>query len=88
MSKANDTRKEALAWWDNIPFNSSNTTISKTHYTNKYFEGRKYNSLTGREIELIYNELCKCPHCGYIRKNISGLCPECCIFPPTNNILK
>jgi hypothetical protein len=77
MSKENDIGKEALEWWNNLPFNSSNTDISKTHYTNKYFTDRKYNSLTGREIELIYIQVHTCLHCGFIKESPNELCPLC-----------
>jgi hypothetical protein len=47
-------RKLAIEWWNKLPFNSSNTEISKTHYCLRYFLGRDYKSLTGREIEFIW----------------------------------
>lgn len=57
------TRVKALVWWSNLPFNSSNTTISKQHYYDKYFvNGNKftvaqnYSQLTGREIEEIWKQ--------------------------------
>lgn len=62
----NTIRTLAMQWWNNLPFNSSNTKISKTHYYNQYFGykgavftmAKDYTELTGREIESIfYNEV-------------------------------
>lgn len=54
-------RELAIEWWNNLPFNSTNTVISKHHYYRKYFviEGKytpaqNYSELTGREIEYIW----------------------------------
>jgi hypothetical protein len=55
MSETKTTREKALIWWSNLPFNSNNTGKGKINYTFKYYGlDRKYDSLTGREIEEIY----------------------------------
>lgn len=55
------TREIALTWWNNLPFNSSNTTISKQHFYDKYFvngnmftPAQNYSPLTPIEIEEIW----------------------------------
>ena len=53
-------REQALEWWDNLPFNSSND-VSKQYYYNKHFTNRftmarNYSELTGREIESIWRK--------------------------------
>ncbi len=59
-------RQLTMQWWNNLPFNSSNTKISKTHYYNQYFGykgaaftmAKDYTELTGSEIEnIFYNEV-------------------------------
>jgi hypothetical protein len=52
-----DVRRIAIAWWDTIPNNTINFfKTSKADFRNKYFVGRKVNSLTGREIQEIYEK--------------------------------
>jgi hypothetical protein len=49
------TREKALKWWNNLPYDSSNTEKSRVHYTSKYYGiNKSYSFLTGREIEEIY----------------------------------
>ena len=49
------TREKALKWWNNLPYDSSNTEKSRVHYTSKYYGiDKSYSFLTGREIEEIY----------------------------------
>lgn len=67
MEKANangwfeetSTREQALAWWSNLPFNSSNN-VSKTSYCKKYYGNftlsRTYDTLTDKEIEKIWRK--------------------------------
>lgn len=54
-----DTRRIAMEWWDNLPTFTILTKISKSALTKKYFgDMRIYKSLTGGEIQLIYeNEI-------------------------------
>jgi hypothetical protein len=53
------TREQALAWWSNLPFNSSNN-VSKTSYCKKYYGNftlaRTYDTLTDKEIEEIWRK--------------------------------
>jgi hypothetical protein len=59
LNKSIPTRQQALAWWSNLPFNSSNN-VSKTSYCKKYYGNftlaRTYDTLTDREIEEIWRK--------------------------------
>lgn len=58
-TETSSTREQALAWWGNLPFNSSNN-VSKTSYCKKYYGNftlaRTYDTLTDKEIEEIYDK--------------------------------
>ena len=43
------TRTKALEWWRSLPI------LKRSELTGKYFVGRRQLSLTGREIETIWN---------------------------------
>lgn len=52
-------RQKALAWWNSLPFDSSNTTISKKHFFEQYNKNhftpaKDYSEITGREAQIIY----------------------------------
>lgn len=44
-------RMKALEWWRNLPI------LKRSELTNEYFEGRRQLSLTGREIETIWDSV-------------------------------
>jgi hypothetical protein len=51
--------EEHLIWWDSLPFDSSNTTISKRHFYDNYkascyTEALDYTQLKSHEINIIY----------------------------------
>lgn len=43
------TRTRALEWWRNL------SILKRSELTGEYFMGRRQSSLTGREIETIWN---------------------------------
>jgi len=52
-------RRIALDWWETLPFDSSNTIISKRHYFEEYKSkvftpALNYTQLTGREVQNIW----------------------------------
>lgn len=47
------SREQALEWWNNLPLFIEN---SKHHYSDRYYPNRGHNSLTGREIEKIWEK--------------------------------
>ena len=52
-------REKAINWWNSLPFDSSNTTISKKHFfeqynKNHYTPAKDYSEITGREAQIIY----------------------------------
>ena len=82
------TREQALEWFN------SKASLEKTRLcdTNTEIVGkvRRWETLTGREIEMLYlsehptetESKATCPHCGADKKIFSGLCSECGKFPP------
>jgi hypothetical protein len=89
MNTDNKTTRELAIGWFN-----SKASLEKTRLcdTNTEIVGtvRRWETLTGREIELIYlsehptetESKATCPHCGADKKIFSGLCSECGKFPP------
>lgn len=54
----NTIKDLAKKMWDNLPFNSYNTEISKTHYCLRNYRHIDYQLLTDEEIEnIFYNEV-------------------------------
>jgi len=51
------TRAQALEWWRNLPI------LKRSELAGKHFTGRRQLSLTGREIETIWN-------CVYIKAQL------------------
>ena len=50
-------RQEAMKWWNNL----SSTNKSQIYNTNTELVGsvRKWETLTGREIEILYEDKCR-----------------------------
>lgn len=46
------SRQLAMAWWNNLP-----ESIVQQDFTNRYYPERHWKSLTGREIEKIFDDL-------------------------------
>lgn len=48
MAQVITTREQAMKWWNELPVFETNS------YTNTYFKGRTWTTLTGREIETMW----------------------------------
>lgn len=49
-------REKAINWWNNLSDDKVDLINQQTHLTNEYYPNRKLNSLTGREIQNIYEK--------------------------------
>ncbi len=47
-------RQLAMKWWWNLP-----ESIVNQDFTDRYYQGRQWHSLTGREIQVIWENLGK-----------------------------
>jgi hypothetical protein len=66
MNKKNNyltTREKAIKWWNNLSIveKAYKLSASKDKYF-AFFEGRRVETLTGREIEMIYSNFHKKTH--------------------------
>ncbi len=68
MKKTNETstRKQALEWWRNLAYSEQLETMSRSN-----FEHFRHASLTGREIQIIWNKEVngECTKCGQTTQN-------------------
>lgn len=89
MNTDNKTTRELAIGWFNSKASLEKTRLCDTN-TEIVGKVRRWETLTGREIEMLYlsehptetESKATCPHCGADKKIFSGLCSECGKFPP------